>query len=105
MAERLLEAKGARHVLNHCTVNIGKINGGTKVNMVPDHAEAEVDIRIPLGVTTAMVEDAVDLIIREAGVEGVTYDLAGSQSLTVRHRMQKSLRQLLRMWRTYGRNL
>ena len=42
--------------------------------MVPDHAEAEVDIRIPLGVTTAMVEDAVDLIIREAGVEGVTYD-------------------------------
>ena len=74
MAERLLEAKGARHVLNHCTVNFGKINGGTKVNMVPDHAEAEVDIRIPLGVTTAMVEDAVDLIIREAGVEGVTYD-------------------------------
>ena len=74
MAERLLEAKGARHVLNHCTVNIGKINGGTKVNMVPDHAEAEVDIRIPLGVTTAMVEDAVDLIIREAGADGVTYD-------------------------------
>ena len=73
MGKRLLSAKGAHHVLNHCTVNIGKINGGTKVNMVPDYAEAEVDIRLPLGVTTDMVEEQVIRIIREVGVSGVEY--------------------------------
>lgn len=73
MGKRLLTAKGAHHVLNHVTVNIGKINGGTKVNMVPDYAEAEVDIRLPLGVTTDMVEEMVIRILREVGVSGVDY--------------------------------
>lgn len=76
MAKRLLTAKGAHHVLNHCTVNIGKINGGTKVNMVPDYAEAEVDVRIPLGVTCEMVEEQLIRIIRETGVNGVTYSFS-----------------------------
>lgn len=73
MAKRLLTAPGAQHVLNHCTVNLGKISGGTKVNMVPDYAEAEVDVRIPLGVTCEMVEEQLLRIIRESGVDGVHY--------------------------------
>ncbi|RGX55579.1 M20 family peptidase [Anaerotruncus sp. AF02-27] len=73
MAKRLLTAPGAQHVLNHCSVNIGKISGGTKVNMVPDSAYAEVDVRIPLGVTSEMVEEKLLLIIKEAGVDGVEY--------------------------------
>lgn len=73
MAKRLLNGKGAQHVLNHCTVNIGKISGGTKVNMVPDYAEAEVDVRLPLGVTCEMVEEQVIRVIKESGVSGVTY--------------------------------
>lgn len=75
MAKRLLAAKGAQSALNHCTVNIGKINGGTKVNMVPDHAEAEIDVRIPLGVTCEMVEEKLIEIINESGVDGVDYTL------------------------------
>ena len=73
MAKRLLTAKGAQHVLNHCTVNIGKISGGTKVNMVPDYAEAEVDVRIPLGVTSEMVEERLIRIIKESCIENVDY--------------------------------
>lgn len=73
MAKRLIKRKGAQHVLNHCTVNIGKISGGTKVNMVPDFAEAEVDVRLPLGVTCEMVEEQVIRVIKESGVSGVTY--------------------------------
>lgn len=72
-ARRRLAAKGAGHVLNHCSVNIGKISGGTKVNMVPDFAEAEVDIRIPLGISTQAVEDEIIRIIQETGVQGITY--------------------------------
>lgn len=33
-------------VLGHSTLNIGTITGGTRPNIVPDYAEAEIDIRI-----------------------------------------------------------
>ena len=72
-ARRRLTAKGAAHVLNHCSVNIGKISGGTKINMVPDYAEAEVDIRIPLGISTQTVEEEICRIIQESGVSDVEY--------------------------------
>ena len=75
-ARRRLSAKGAAHVLNHCSVNIGKIQGGTKINMVPDHAEAEVDIRVPLGISTQTVEEEINRIICETGVQGVTYSFS-----------------------------
>ncbi|MFH1328486.1 MAG: ArgE/DapE family deacylase [Candidatus Bathyarchaeota archaeon] len=35
--------------LSHYSVNLGKIFGGNKVNVVPESCEAEVDIRIPVG--------------------------------------------------------
>jgi len=46
--------------------NPGVIRGGVKVNVVPDYAEAEVDMRIPPGIT---VNDAIALV--EELVEGV----------------------------------
>lgn len=74
MAQRLIGAPGVQHVLNHCTVNIGKISGGTKVNMVPDFAEAEIDVRLPLGVSCDMVEETLLMIINESCVDGITYE-------------------------------
>ena len=44
------ESREMSQVLRHVTVNIGVIKGGTKDNIVPAHCEAEVDMRIPLGV-------------------------------------------------------
>ena len=76
LAKRLIKAHGAQQVLNHCTVNIGKISGGTKVNMVPDYAEAEIDVRLPLGVSCDMVEERLIRILHEVGLEGITYTLA-----------------------------
>ena len=32
-------------ILGHATLNIGQINGGTRPNIVPDHASAVIDIR------------------------------------------------------------
>lgn len=43
--------------LDHYTVNLGTIQGGTKVNVVPEKCEAEVDIRIPAGGNIKGVED------------------------------------------------
>lgn len=38
-------------VLENVTVNIGKINGGTKSNVIPDRCEVEIDCRLPFGIT------------------------------------------------------
>ena len=76
MAKRLLDAPGVQHVLNHCTLNIGKISGGTKVNMVPDYAEAEIDVRLPLGVSCEMVEETLLKIVNESCVDGIQYEFS-----------------------------
>jgi succinyl-diaminopimelate desuccinylase len=44
------ESREMAEVLRHVTVNIGVIRGGTKDNIVPAQCEAEVDMRIPLGI-------------------------------------------------------
>jgi succinyl-diaminopimelate desuccinylase len=52
-------------VLNHYTANVGVINGGTKVNMVPEKCAAEVDIRVPAGGNPDAVEEIVRCIMPE----------------------------------------
>ena len=46
----LARGEGASDVIPKVTVNIGTIEGGLKVNMIPDHCSFEADIRLPLGV-------------------------------------------------------
>jgi len=41
--------KSMTRILDHHTVNIGVIAGGTKTNVVPEKCEVEVDFRIPIG--------------------------------------------------------
>ena len=36
------------------TISVGVVQGGTKVNIIPDYASAHVDIRLPHGVTNLM---------------------------------------------------
>jgi succinyl-diaminopimelate desuccinylase len=44
-----IPTKTMTRILDHYTVNIGVIAGGTKTNVVPEKCEAEVDFRIPIG--------------------------------------------------------
>ncbi|WP_137391088.1 M20/M25/M40 family metallo-hydrolase [Rhodoligotrophos defluvii] len=46
--ERAL-GKGASKTLQRVTLNIGRINGGLKVNMIPGLCEFEADFRLPVG--------------------------------------------------------
>lgn len=50
----------ATQALDHVTVNVGTIHGGTKVNVVPEEAVAEVDIRVPLGCSTAAIRAEIE---------------------------------------------
>lgn len=43
--------KGLGDLLDHVSVNVGRIRGGTTVNMVPESCEIELDTRLPIGIT------------------------------------------------------
>lgn len=48
-----LSGTGESETLQRITVNIGTISGGVSPNLVPTTAKASLDIRLPVGVTTA----------------------------------------------------
>ena len=65
--------QGTTDVLSSVTVNAGRITGGTKINMTADHCRAEVDIRVPPGVTTADILRVVGRVVRRR--RGMAYEL------------------------------
>ncbi len=52
-------------VLRKVTVNIGRIHGGDKVNLVAENCETEVDIRIPTGFLVESIQEIATDIIRD----------------------------------------
>lgn len=68
------KVEGVENVIDHVTVNIGTIKGGTKSNMVPDFCGADVDMRLPIGVTLKEVLQKFDAIIERLGLTGIEYD-------------------------------
>jgi succinyl-diaminopimelate desuccinylase len=58
------EAEGLAGVLRHVTVNVGVIRGGAKANIVPAECEAEVDMRVPIGVSPTQLKAALDERLR-----------------------------------------
>ncbi|KAI1504804.1 hypothetical protein F5X99DRAFT_349601 [Biscogniauxia marginata] len=54
VSERL-SGTGEEDTLKRITVNIGTISGGTSPNLVPDSAQFEADIRLPMGISTSYI--------------------------------------------------
>ena len=73
-ARRTGEPQALRGTMERVTVNVGTIDAGTSPNLVPARAAAAVDIRIPLGLSTAEVEQAV--AARLDGRPGVSWTIA-----------------------------
>lgn len=57
-----ISPKELTRTMDHYTVNVGTIKGGTKTNVVPERCEAEIDIRIPVGGHPDAVEEFIKLI-------------------------------------------
>jgi glutamate carboxypeptidase len=55
------------------TVNVGSAHSGTRPNIVPDHAEAEVDLRANTAADIDILTRGVDAALRDAALEGTTY--------------------------------
>jgi acetylornithine deacetylase/succinyl-diaminopimelate desuccinylase-like protein len=65
-----LGGAGESEVLTSITVNVGMIAGGSKINLVPDAATAEVDVRLPVGISTETVlAEARRLVSEVPGIE------------------------------------
>ncbi|WZL73817.1 ArgE/DapE family deacylase [Clostridiaceae bacterium 35-E11] len=74
VAKDALKAEGVENVIDHVTVNVGTIQGGTKTNMVPDYCEATIDIRVPIGVKIQDVVDRFQKMIEELDLTGIEYE-------------------------------
>jgi succinyl-diaminopimelate desuccinylase len=76
-AARLISEKlsgaGEYDTLRRITVNLGTIAGGTSPNLVPTHAVAQADIRLPIGISTAELEAKLDAAL--ATLDGVAWRL------------------------------
>jgi acetylornithine deacetylase/succinyl-diaminopimelate desuccinylase-like protein len=66
-----LSGAGEAETLQRVTVNIGTIEGGTSPNLVPTHAIARADIRLPVGITTDVLVARLDEWL--APLEGVSW--------------------------------
>ena len=55
-------------IVDSTTVNVGTVHGGTQPNTIPAHCSLVIDIRPPIGITTAQVEARVEEAIRETGL-------------------------------------
>lgn len=66
-----LSGTGEAETLQRVTVNIGTIEGGTSPNLVPTHAIARADIRLPVGITTDILVAKLDEWL--APLEGVSW--------------------------------
>jgi len=53
--------------LGRVTVNVGKIHGGEKVNMIADRCEAHFDLRVPIGLKTSEVLAELEREVRQIG--------------------------------------
>lgn len=68
---------GASGIVHKVTVNIGRIEGGLKVNMVPSQCVVEADIRFPIGLAKEAVMNAVDDIVQaypQVSVEEINFN-------------------------------
>ncbi len=63
--------KAIRRMFNYPSVTCNIISGGVKINVVPDYAEAEFDIRLTPGTSVSTVRKEIDRIVKAAGVDGV----------------------------------
>ncbi|MBI4280490.1 MAG: ArgE/DapE family deacylase [Armatimonadetes bacterium] len=70
---RHLAGKG--HLLEQPSLNVGMIRGGIKINIVPRTSEAEVDVRLPLGMHPERTLALLQQRLAAAGFEDLSLSL------------------------------
>lgn len=68
------QRRAAKRLYNYPTIALNILNGGVKINVVPDTAEAAFDIRLTPGVDFEKAKSHLLKLIEDSGVKGVTVD-------------------------------
>jgi len=68
----------APDILERVTVNVGTVRGGTSINLVADSAVAEVDVRLPPGITAETVLATLEQRFAAAGVPSPEIEVIAS---------------------------
>jgi len=75
--KKIIESKywrGTSKALDHLTLNLGLVEGGLKINLVPPRCEASFDARLPIGLTTDELERRVKTKLNSASIKGTSID-------------------------------
>jgi succinyl-diaminopimelate desuccinylase len=68
-ASELIFGAGKSDVLRQVTITFGTVSGGRLSNLIADHATATADIRLPVGVSVAEIENRIkEIFARHPGV-------------------------------------
>ena len=76
------------------TLNVGVVRGGTRSNVVADHAEAQVDVRIARAADAAPLEQAMREILAREVVPGTKAEMTGGISNPPMEKTEASARLL-----------
>jgi glutamate carboxypeptidase len=87
IARQTIAASGLTDLARGVTVNVGVVRGGIRPNVVADHAEAEVDVRVRTLDDARRVE--AQLRALPAQTPGVTFEVTGSFSAPPLERTSK----------------
>jgi len=74
------QVEALKRLYHYPTVSCNIIDGGVKRNVVPDHAEAEFDIRLTPGSKPLKVKERIEELIKEADIPGVEVSVRAGET-------------------------
>ena len=77
LAEKVLRIEAMTDYAAGLTFNVGRVRGGTKRNVVPEHAEAWIDLRYDDPEQGEQARAALEALVAQAVVEGTRTELWG----------------------------
>ncbi len=77
LAHQILKVNTFGNTKGGTTVNVNVISGGTKANVIPDHAAAAVDVRVSEISEAQRIEELFKQLCHHTSVEGVTVEVSG----------------------------
>jgi len=70
-------ARESRNFLNHYTMNVGLVSGGTMINVVPEHCEVSIAFCVPLGATRKALEKKVKTLLEKSKYRNIKLRRSG----------------------------
>ena len=75
IAQQVIQLAALQDLPRGISVNVGVISGGTRTNVVPEHAHASIDVRVPTMEDAARIEKAVRQL--QARLNGTRLEITG----------------------------